>query len=72
MKSILKDYELENDHRQFTVQISEGGRVILSLDGDEANISVYMTLKDLRGLQSITVSALDERTNQVKEELKNE
>jgi hypothetical protein len=71
MKSILKDFDRDNG-QTMTVQISESGRVVLSMDGNETNISHYLDIKELRALHGIITSALDERTNQVKEELENE
>lgn len=70
MKSIIKDMELgEKAERSFYVQISEGGRVNLSFDGNEASVQVSLTVKELQQYNVVIAEALHERQEQIKEEL---
>lgn len=70
MKSILTDMELgEKAERNFTVQISEGGRVTLSFDGMETNVSVWLTAKELKQYHGVIGKALELRETQIREEL---
>lgn len=68
MKSIIENLELENG-RDLYVQISEGGRVTLSFDGNEANTTHYLTVKDLKKYHAIISAALEARAAQTAEEL---
>ncbi len=72
MKSITEMIDFgEKDERTLCVQISEGGRVSLSFDGNDGSMQVSMTSRDLVNFKNLIGTALAQRQAQVEQELEN-
>lgn len=70
MKSICEMIDGgKNGERTYTVQISEGGRVTLSFDGNESNTSVWLTMADLKAFHLAVEKAMAQRKEQIESEL---